>query len=99
MIANFTAGPWRFVGDTDTNGCAVVTNNSPDGWHWDIAYCQPDPDANTAKSNAHLVAAAPELYEACMRMIGSLGCMIGDPDNCGDIIFARAATAKARGEQ
>jgi hypothetical protein len=39
-----------------------------------------------------------ELREACKRLMGSLGVMIGDPDNDGDIIFARAALAKAEAQ-
>ena len=36
-----------------------------------------------------------ELMEACKRLMGSLGVMIGDPENDDDIIFARAAIKKA----
>ena len=39
----------------------------------------------------------PELVEAVKRLIGSLGVMIGDPDNDGDIKFARAILAKCKG--
>jgi hypothetical protein len=49
-------------------------------------------------ANARLIAAAPELLEACLRLVGSLGVMTEDPDNDGDIVFARAAIAKAKGE-
>jgi hypothetical protein len=40
-----------------------------------------------------------ELLEACKRLIGSLGVMIGDPESDGDIIFARAAIQKAEAQQ
>lgn len=40
-------------------------------------------------------AAAPELLEAVERLCGSLGVMVTDPDNEADIIFGRAAIAKA----
>jgi hypothetical protein len=36
-----------------------------------------------------------ELLEACKRLIGSLHVMVMDGDNCDDIIFARAAIARA----
>lgn len=39
--------------------------------------------------------AAPELLEACKRLIGSLGVMVTDPDSCDDIIYASAAINKA----
>jgi hypothetical protein len=55
-------------------------------------------DPGAEEANARLIAAAPELLEACLRLVGSLGVMIGDPDNDGDIVFVRAAIAKATGE-
>jgi hypothetical protein len=48
--------------------------------------------------DARLISAAPDLLEACNRLIGSLGVMVADADSCEDIIFARAAIAKATGE-
>ena len=51
------------------------------------------------QADARLIAAAPELLEACKRLIGSLGVMICDPDNDGDILFSRAAIAKATGKE
>ena len=46
-------------------------------------------------ANARLAAAAPELLEAVERLCGSLGVMVTDPDNDADILFGRAAIAKA----
>lgn len=50
------------------------------------------------EANARLIAAAPDLLEATKRLIGALGVMVTDKDSDGDIIFARAAIAKATGE-
>lgn len=48
-----------------------------------------------AHPDAQLISAAPDLYEACKRLVGSLGVMVTDADSCPDILFARAALAKA----
>lgn len=36
------------------------------------------------------------LLEATKRLVGSLGVMVSDPDNDGDIIYGRAAIAAAQ---
>ncbi len=39
-----------------------------------------------------------ELVEACRRLVGALSVMIGDPDNDGDILFARTALLPWKGK-
>ena len=96
MEEKFTPGPWK------TNAAKTV------GSQWrvcsendtEIAFCE-DPDAY---ANAHLIAAAPELYHALLNaLMVTDGVMDGDlaTDGIsikGAIKEARAAFAKARGE-
>lgn len=86
-----TPGPWSAAPEGNEREWGV------DAGKWGIAICADAPGKGSAEANARLIAAAPELLESCMRLIGSLGVMIGDPDNDGDIVFARAAIAKAQG--
>lgn len=51
--------------------------------------------ASEAKANAHLIAAAPELYEALARLTAEFGDKSVDHEN---VRAAFAALAKARGE-
>lgn len=46
-----------------------------------------------------LMAAAPDLLEALQVMVGALGVMVTDADNCAEILKARAAISKALGEE
>ena len=59
----------------------------------DIAYL-PKGYPNS-KANAHLIAAAPELYEALEAMVKITETYCDEPD---EVDVARAALAKARGE-
>lgn len=77
----FTPGPWYVDG-------TFVTNDE------DLDICSMGDVAWEA--NAHLIAAAPELYEALRDLIAycdPTGDYIDD-----ELVWARAALAKARGE-
>ena len=51
------------------------------------------------KEDMALIEAAPEVLESLQEMVGSLGVMVKDPENCPEIIKARAAIAKALGKK
>ena len=51
----------------------------------------------SSEANAHLIAAAPELYEACETMLFEL--VVGPTCREEVIANARTALAKARGEE
>jgi len=58
-----TPAPWTYklIHDADRNPVYVVNSGNPDidGYHVCVTYCDNEIDA----SNAHLIAAAPELLE------------------------------------
>ncbi|WP_335308112.1 hypothetical protein [Sphingomonas phyllosphaerae] len=57
-------------------------------------------DMSRVEANARLMAAAPELLEALECMVATYADMQdGNGDPCPDVIAARAAIAKAQGEQ
>lgn len=82
-----TPGPWHVMrGDVlDKNGRMVASIEG---------FCPGEAEIY----DAQLISAAPELLQSLREMIGSLGVMVKDPENCPEIIKARAAIAKALGE-
>ena len=83
------------------NGCWSV-------WHWSVWHIEgmaciadahrgtePDP---TGEANARLIAAAPDLLEACEAALGWFGAGYDSPCDPGDIVRSRmrAAIKKAR---
>lgn len=84
--AKFTKGPWL------VSGTATI-NQKPKGWIASVSTVD-------RTANAHLIAAAPELYEALYRLVRD--CEIaGLQEQAGFdcwISMANAALAKARGE-
>lgn len=97
----FTPGPWRFVDDgecsIDTPGdntCRFIGKNSlPFAASFQHSAFGKD---DICDANAHLIAAAPELYEALDRFVDWMNEEEGAHSLCDS---ARAALAKARGEQ
>lgn len=57
--------------------------------------CGYDGDQSTA--NAHLIAAAPDLYDALRSAVGAME-VLDHPKDFGALKKANAALAKARGE-
>ncbi|MFT9070300.1 MAG: hypothetical protein ABF446_08385 [Acetobacter orientalis] len=82
----FTPGPWRVrfgnIGHVTAENGALV------------AKCQRLTSLCNLQANAHLIAAAPDLYEALERVIK----IIDDSSWCLKLTEERAALAKARGE-
>jgi len=107
--ARWTSGPWFAV--KDMAGCwCVKTRRDKDDENAVVS----DLSANIAsgigdhtesrtsgneEDNANLIAASPDMAEALQRLLDSyIAVTDGDPDIDPDVIRARAALAKARGE-
>lgn len=82
-----TPGPWAIEFIPGLLERSIV-NRDHSGDDWDIATVHSGP------VNAHLIAAAPELYEACQRAFEQTD--RNARPNDWDLL--RAALAKARGE-
>ena len=100
----FTAGPWHSEKPAEDKGFWYV--NSNDGECGDIAvtYRGISSDEET-EARAHLIAAAPELYDALFDVLDAIGA-VGKPYELRDYGFTPeraeeivAVLAKARGEQ
>lgn len=93
----FTPGPWfsvaKLSGSENHRGFKICGD---DGWA--LADIQPvDEDGIEGRANAHLIAAAPELYEALLRLVYS-PYREGTPSHKKLEDDGKAALAKARGE-
>lgn len=91
----FTPGPWGVEPRTTT-----IRVSAPSGKKiadLSLSSWQPAP---TAQANAHLIAAAPDLYEALAHTLSLARLKWGnlDPDANGVFEAASAALAKARGQ-
>lgn len=106
---NWTPGPWEIcntadiftpLGATNAEGIEAV---STDGWH--IADCDMGSmTLDEVRANAHLIAAAPDLYDALAEALADYDNWAAHEDNYPHehlVVWAekaRAAIAKARGE-
>jgi hypothetical protein len=103
---NHTAGPWT----TRLNGCWVISskaieNNGPNPYFSTLAMVtQRDPNPvhgggiseETAKANAHLIAAAPELLEQCIILCNAIESFAHDPvGSWPEVIIAKNIINKA----
>ena len=106
MSKNWTKGPW-VRSEPDTFGDFTIT---PAEGGFAIAaitngeFMRMGGLAHEHKANADLVTAAPELYDACAALVAEkVDYMdlnnLGNPEEQHTIIWARAAMAKARGDQ
>ena len=92
----FTPGPWF----TKREGWSTVYVEAriDGGMIQEVAACGPtDAGQDQQQANAHLIAAAPELYEALDALIK----LYEEDDGCRELpeyISARTALSKARGE-
>lgn len=92
-MSGFTKGPWIItsVGGVDSSGSIAIGAEGKaicDVWTFDVC-------VETKKANAHLISAAPELYEALRVVFEEENCD-GFADETQHII--RKALSKARGE-
>lgn len=98
MSAMYTPGPWR-LGTPGPNGCYTVGNEHGLMTAMVAHSINHKEQAEQAVADAHLIAAAPELFEALEQMIAA--CSAHPFPNLPvqrPLIAARAAIAKARGE-
>lgn len=98
MATKHTPGPWQVFNAPD--GRIFVETETPQQQPHFSTIAQVDPGYGRygpPEANAHLIAAAPDLYEA----LGYLLAERCEDRLCGslDCNRARAALAKARGEQ
>lgn len=94
--ARFTEGPWsfaaRFAASENHRGFGLFVKHG----RLYLGDIMPlDEDGEEGRANAHLIAAAPDLYEALESITGEAG-FEGLPESKQDAIHA--ALAKALGE-
>lgn len=101
----FTPGPWsvpHFASDGTSCNCSYIFSDSQSGFGSiaEVRFGGEDESYEIAKSNARLIADAPDLLEALEQMIDEYG-TAGDgwPRNNKVLRDARAAILKARGQQ
>lgn len=90
---SFTPGPWdasKFI-----NGDFRINYGDQGRWLGLVYFDGDVSDRSRSKANAHLIAAAPELYESLEDV---LGLVTPEFEQCPMVAFAKAALAKARGE-
>ena len=100
----FTPGPWTVEPVRDNNGKPYAT--SYEAWVFvEPSVCGLWAQAGSNLADAHLIAAAPELYEACENALECLiGCCVpaGGCDDRKTMVdtqaMLRAALKKARNE-
>lgn len=98
-MKKFTAGPWsvpHFANDESGCSCAYVFSESQRGFGSvaTVSFGGEDEDYETAKANAKLIAAAPDLLEALQLITEHVNRYIyGDEDVI--VMTCREAIAKA----
>lgn len=100
MNTSHTPGPW-FV-PAPTYRTLYVEARIGNGMLQEVASCGPTADPAQQAANARLIAAAPELLEALRGMLAldEEHHQRGHCDDvCAEVLKARAAIAKATGEE
>lgn len=94
-----TPGPWQEVTDDDGNEWVVPKGHTPNDMH---TYFIGDLESTCSEchANAHLIAAAPDLLEACKAALECLEILDDDVDYLSrdEVRQLRAAIKKAEGE-
>ena len=89
----WTQGPWEVL-DHPTETCRIRAPHN--GMEIGTVFCT---DLEDGAANARLIAAAPELYEALQGILEIGKRDMSNPKYDGYFNTAKAALAKARGEQ
>lgn len=98
MSEKFTPGPWRFYTNPQPNGCPIVGSKGlmVAMLAHSVKYAD---QRDVAIGNAHLIAAAPDLYFAlektCANALELGYCAMQDCTACQN----KAVLKKARGEE
>ena len=88
-MSNHTPGPWKWRNlKGSITKCELV---GADG----SVICVAESGDGGVPADDDLIATAPELLEALRRVLASQTIKNPDPDSDPDVIFARAAIAKA----
>ena len=92
--AKFTPGPW-YIDSRLIVGPRINSDGADDGFISEV--CDASLSMGDRKANSHLIAAAPDLYEALDNLVAILE--LDTRSYVFDAVCsARAALAKARGE-
>ena len=100
--AKFTKGPWCIDGDDFDRECYRTISGKGHGALADVVW-QMEDDKNTGdrslscEANAHLISAAPELYDAIEGLLACISETRGE-SSYGAVQDALKALAKARGK-
>lgn len=99
-----TPGPWVVCMEDDGDAAVTIFAASQlrDGRiaadEWDDCIALAGLNHNESEANAHLIAAAPELYEACKKLLYWADTIAPTPELANDRKTAIAVLSKARGE-
>jgi len=85
----FTPGPWHEIQSEDSDSMLIGPLDDRGIMPYCISHVESEDDA-------HLIAAAPEIYDALKNLLEVIS---WEPYADNEIIIARAALAKARGQQ
>lgn len=100
-MSGHTKGPWsipHFADEKSTCACSYILSDSQRGFGAiaTIQFGGENENHETAKANANLIAAAPDLLKALEMMV--FASVVHGYEADSSVPIARAAIAKARGE-
>lgn len=101
MKAKHTPGPWAITRRWADGKRIIVEGNQEDWFRLEAHVVCDDCDTDTAEANARLIAAAPDLLEACKAMLRTHGvhgpCTHHNCDSC-EMAYDKAKAAIAKAE-
>ena len=97
-MSEHTPGPWGIVESASSDDYYELRVESKDGTF--VADCDGSGDFEMQRANARLIAAAPQMLEACRAALAELRRRLGesDPGAYRDIVMLREAIAAATDE-